>query len=93
MIGSETGVVALAAFLYLLFQIFKLVLRLLQSTQKDTYVVGYIGIFISVIVSSCVDSFFWASYISKIIWLMLGLIVYEGLDGRYLRNIRGNNHE
>lgn len=93
MIGSETGIVALAAFLYLLFQIFTLVLRLLQSTQKDTYVVGYIGIFISVIVSSCVDSFFWASYISKIIWLMLGLIVYEGLDGRYLRNIRGNNHE
>jgi O-antigen ligase len=78
MLCAESGIGALLAFMYLLLKIGQLLLSLLRSGSKRGYAVAYTGVFVAIIVNSLVDNFFWSPYISKIVWLMLGLVIYEG---------------
>jgi O-antigen ligase len=82
MLCVESGIGALFAFIYLLFRIGQLLLSLLQSKQCSNYVVAYTGVFVAIIINSLVDNFFWSPYVSKMLWLMLGLIVYEGYSAQ-----------
>lgn len=75
MLAAESGIPVLIAFLYLLFQIFR---RLITNTKAHPRgaLVGILGVFVAITLSSLVDCFLWASYLARTLWLLVGLSIY-----------------
>lgn len=77
MIFAEAGILGFLAFINLLVFIgLRLRVILLQYACKDC-AVGFIGIFSAILITSAVDNAFFSAYISKMFWLILGILVYS----------------
>lgn len=75
MVGAESGVLALLAFIYLIYQIFKWLIGACRLNNIG-YNAAILGIFMGIIINSMVDHFFWAAYLAKNLWLFLGVSIY-----------------
>ncbi len=75
MMGVETGLIGLIAFLYLLFRIYKWLI-LMCRLNPTGYNAAILAILVAITINSMVDNFFWAAYLAKIIWFFLGISVY-----------------
>lgn len=79
MMGAETGLIGLLAFLYLLLRIYKWLIQICRSNPTG-YNVAILAMLVAITINSMVDNFFWAAYLAKIIWFFLGITVYANKD-------------
>lgn len=73
MYAAENGLINLLAFFYLLISI----LKSLLDKKGDPISIAVLATFIAIVVSSFVDSILWAPYLAKILWLFIGLGLYN----------------
>lgn len=75
MMGAETGLISLLAFLYLFFHIYKWLIKICNFHPVG-YNAAVLAIMGAITVNSMVDHFFWAAFLAKIIWAFLGVSLY-----------------
>ncbi|WP_434133627.1 O-antigen ligase family protein [Sporomusa sphaeroides] len=73
MYAAENGIVNLLAFVYLLFSIGKSLL----DQKGDTISIGVFSVVFAIAASSMVDDLLWAPYLAKILWLFIGIALYN----------------
>ncbi|SHJ53442.1 O-antigen ligase family protein [Propionispora hippei] len=75
MMAAETGLPSLAAFLYLLFHMYKELITVWRKTHKG-YHAAILALLIAITVSSLVDHIFWAPFLAKILWFFMGVSLF-----------------
>lgn len=75
MYAAENGLINLLAFIYLLFSIGKLLFE--KQKLRDPVGIAVLAAFIAVLANSTVDSFFWATHLAKVLWLFIGIALYD----------------
>lgn len=75
MYAAENGLINLLAFIYLLFSIGKALFE--KQRLRDPIGIAVLAAFIAVLANSIVDSFFWAAHLAKVLWLFLGIALYN----------------
>lgn len=73
MYAAENGLINLLAFLYLLSNIF----IVLVDKKREPISIAVLATFIAIVVSSFVDNLLWAPYLAKILWLFIGIGLYS----------------
>lgn len=77
MIFAEAGVIGFSAFIYLLLSFKKLLGYILRRGDHTGMASGFVGIFCAVLITSFVDNAFFSPYVSKMFWLLLGVLLYS----------------
>ncbi|SCM83615.1 conserved membrane hypothetical protein [uncultured Sporomusa sp.] len=75
MYAAENGLINLLAFIYLLFSIGKSLFE--KQKLRDPIGIAVLAVFVALLTNSMVDSFFWATHLAKILWLFIGIALYN----------------